>query len=305
MITPHVLLFADVDFTIVDVIHEYVSFVGTFFIVGAASFYFLLLRPALADSSPALTIAARTAARIGVIGGLLRLLSILMSVIGRMNEKHLTLIDVLSRNHNIVIGFIVTIAAILAFAAAGFAASNLRLAWAIAAIATLFIALRGVITTDLEHVVNPLHVFAASMWIGTLFVLVVAGISTAMKGALREGEAGPAVAAMVHRFTTLALCSAGVLVLTGVTTAWLHLRKFSALWTSIYGETLLVKLCLVAVVFFLGGYNNWKVKPSLGPDDSNRRIYRTATWEISVAAIVLIVTAVLVNLPAPSEHMAH
>jgi putative copper export protein len=298
-------LFADVDFTIVDVIHEYVSFVGSFFIVGAAAFYFLLLRPSVAPESPAMTVAARTAARIGVFGGLLRLLSILMSVIGRMNSKNLTFFEVLGRNHNVAIGAVVTIIAIFAFAAAGFAAGNLSLSWAIAAIATLVIALRGIITTDLEDIVNPLHVFAASLWIGTLFVLVVAGISTYMKSALKQGEAGPAVAAMVNRFSTLALWSTGLLVLTGVTTAYIHLRKFSALWTSIYGQTLLVKLCLVTVVISLGAYNNMRVKPTLGADEGNRRIYRSATWEIAVAAIVLIVTAVLVNLPAPGEHMAH
>ena len=305
MITPNAFLFADADFTVVDVIHDYVSFVGSFFVVGAVAFYFLLLRPAVASDSPALSLAARTAARIGVFGGLLLLLSTLMSVMARMNAKHLTFVEVLSANHNVAIGAVATIFAILAFAAAGFAAGNLSLEWGIAAVATLFVALRGAITTNPERAVNPLHVFAASMWMGTLFVLVVAGISTFMKGALQKGEAGPAVATMVNRFSTLALWSAGLLVLTGLTTAYLHVRKLPALWTTIYGQTLLVKLCLVAVVFTLGAYNNMRVKPSLGADESNRRIYRSAIGELSVAAIVLIVTAVLVNLPAPAEHMAH
>jgi putative copper export protein len=153
--------------------------------------------------------------------------------------------------------------------------------------------------------VNPIHVFAASMWIGTLFVMVASGITTALSGAFATSDRGPAVATMVNRFSTLALWSAGVLVLTGVTTAYLHLRKLSALWTSVYGETLIVKLCLVVVVFWLGAYNNWRMKPALGTEESARRLNRTATYEIAVAAIVLIVTAVLVNLPAPGEHMAH
>ena len=78
-----------------------------------------------------------------------------------------------------------------------------------------------------------------------------------------------------------------------------------ALWTSDYGKTLIVKLSLVAVVFLLGGYNNWRVKPTLGTQDAGRRMKRSATFEISVAAIVLVVTAVLVHLPAPAEHLAH
>ena len=38
MIILPALLFAEADSTIVDVVHEYVSFVGSFFIVGAAAF---------------------------------------------------------------------------------------------------------------------------------------------------------------------------------------------------------------------------------------------------------------------------
>ena len=66
-----------------------------------------------------------------------------------------------------------------------------------------------------------------------------------------------------------------------------------------------MKLSLVAVVFLLGGYINWRVKPTLGTQDAGRRVKRTATFEIAIAAIVLIVAAVLVNLPAPAEHLTH
>ena len=264
MIIPHAFLFANTEFTIVDVVHEYVTFVGTFFIVGAASFYFLLLRPSFARNADAMRVAGRSAARIGVGGALLRVLSIAMSVSTAMTEKQLSLV---------------------------------------AAIATLVIALRGLITADVGDLVNPIHVFAASMWIGTLFVMVVAGITTVLSGAFATSDRGPACATIVNRFSTLALWSAGVLVLTGVTTAYLHLRKFSALWTSVYGQTLLVKLCLVAVVFWLGGYNNWRMKPTLGTEDAARRLNRSATYEIAVAAVVLIVTAVLVKLPTPGEHV--
>ena len=305
MIIPHAFLFAAAGFTIVDVIHEYVSFVGTFFIVGASSFYFLLLRPSFARNSDAMRVAGRSAARIGVVGALLRLLSIGMSVSTAMTEKQLSLAEALTRRPSMVVGEIVTLIALIAFAGAAAASRNAIATWAVAAIATLVIALRGLITTDVGDLVNPIHVFAASMWIGTLFVMVVAGITTVLSGAFATSDRGPAVATMVNRFSTLALWSAGVLVLTGVTTAYLHLRKFSALWTSVYGQTLLVKLCLVAVVFWLGGYNNWRMKPTLGTEDAARRLNRSATYEIAVAAVVLIVTAVLVNLPTPGEHMAH
>ena len=82
-------LFAANEFTIVDVFHEYVSFIGTFFIVGATAFYFLLLRPSFHANHDAMRVAGRSAARIGIVGALLRLLSIGMSVSTTMTEKQL------------------------------------------------------------------------------------------------------------------------------------------------------------------------------------------------------------------------
>ena len=304
MSIPHVLLFADADFTIVDVVHEYASFVGTFFTVGASAFYFLLLRPSFLHNSDAMRVAGRSAARIGVVGALLRLLSIGMSISAAMTEKQLSLVEALTRRPSMVVGEIVTLLALIAFAAAASASRDAIAIWMLAGVATLIVALRGVFSTDVEDWVNPIHVFAASMWIGTLFVMVVAGLTTVLSGAFATSDRGPACATIVNRFSTLALCSAGVLVLTGVTTAYLHLRSFPALWTSSYGKTLIVKLCLVAVVFSLGGYNNWRLRPTLGTEDAARRLNRTATYEVAIAAIVLVVTAVLVNLPAPGEAIA-
>lgn len=308
MILPYALLLAEaVDFTVVDVVHEYVSFVGSFFIIGASAFYFLLLRPSFGHNSDAMRVASRSAARIGIVGALLRLLSIAMSVSSTMTEKHLPLADVLTRSTSTIVGEIVTLVALIAFAAAASASRDAIAIWVLAALATLAIAFRGIFSPRFEigDLVNPVHVFAASMWIGTLFVMVVAGIATAMSGAFATSDRGPAVATLVNRFSTLALLSVGLLVLSGVTTAWLHLGTVSALWTSVYGKTLLLKLSLVAVVVGLGAYNNKRLRPSLGTEDAARRMNRSATYEIGVAAIVLIVTAVLVNLPAPAEHMAH
>jgi len=304
MIVPHALLFADAELSVVDVVNDYVSFVGSFLIVGAVAFYFLLFRPAFRPNMDAMRIAGRSAARIGVVGALLRVLSIGMTVTGAMLQKQLSLVAALTSKPSLIVGEIATAVALIAFASAAFAWRDGIRRWTVAGIATLVIALQGVVTTKLSRTVNPLHVFAASMWIGTLFVMVVAGISTALSGAFATSDRGAAVAALVNRFTTLALCSAGVLVLTGVTTAWLHLGTIDALWTSDYGKTLIVKLSLVAVVFVLGAYNNWRVKPSLGTQDAGRRMKRSATFEISVAAIVLVVTAVLVHLPAPAEKLA-
>jgi putative copper export protein len=303
MMTSAALLLAEIDFTVLDVLHEYLGFVGSFFIVGAVSFYFLLLRPALSSNAAAMTSAARTAARIGCIGALLRLLATAMSINTTMTEKNLSFMAVLSSRPPMMVAALMTVIAVIAFALASVATRESPIAWSVAGIATLIVMLGGLVTTKIGQVVNPIHVFAASMWIGTLIVLVAAGITAVLGDTMQSAERAPAIALLVNRFSTIALWSAGVLLLTGVITAWKHLGQISALWTSIYGRTLLVKLCLVAVVFTLGAYNNRRLKPSLDTVEAGRRLARSATLEVAFAALVLIVTAVLVNLPAPAEHM--
>ena len=303
MMIAAALLFAESDFTALDVLHEYIGFVGSFFIVGAAAFYFLLMRPALGTNAAAMTSAARTAARIGCVGALLRLLALAMSINSLMATKHLSLGAALGGRPASVVAEVMTLVAVIAFAFAAIAPRRSNVAWITAGIATLIVMLGALVTTNISRVVNPLHVFAASMWIGTLIVLVTAGVTTALGSTMESSARGPAVALLVNRFSTIALWSAGLLVLTGVTTAYKHLGQVSALWTSIYGKTLIGKLCLVAIVFTLGAYNNQRLKPSLGTEEAGRRLARSATFEIAIAAIVLIVTAVLVNLPAPAEHM--
>lgn len=157
---PQALLFADADFTVVDVVREYTSFVGSFLIIGATAFYFLLLRPAFRPNMDAMRIAGRSAARIGVVGALLRLLTIGMTVTGAMLQKQLSLVAALTSKPSLIVGEIATVIALFAFASAAFAWREEIRRWTVAGIATLVIALQGVVTTKLERTVNPLHVFA-------------------------------------------------------------------------------------------------------------------------------------------------
>ncbi len=302
MILANAILAAEPDFTALDVFHEYVGYLGSFFTVGAAAFYFLLLRSSLRDRDGAMRGAARIAARVGMVGALFRLVAIAISTSDNMTAHQQSLVQALIAKPANLLVEVATLVALVAFAIAAnrrSASGEMLGPWMVAALATLVFALRGLITTDLGDMVNPVHVFAASMWIGTLFVLVCAGITTALGPAVLAAERGPAVAGLVNRFSTLALASAGVLVLTGVTTAYLHLRHLSNLWTTIYGQTLIVKLVVVACVFAAGTYNNRRMKPTLGTEAAAGKLRRSAAIEIGLAAVVLMFSAVLVNLPTP------
>jgi copper transport protein len=143
------------------------------------------------------------------------------------------------------------------------------------------------------------HVLAAGAWIGTLLVLVLAGLPAAL--ARPSVERGPAAARLVERFSPLALAAAGVLVASGVVSAWVQLGSIDALFASAYGQALLWKLIFLALVAAVGAFHWRRARPALGSEQSARRLRRTAGVELALAMLVLLITAVLVATPPPVQ----
>jgi len=225
------------------------------------------------------------------------IVTLLNGLIGRAEEKHISIMSAVSGGGARQIFQIVCIA--LFFICFALAAQRMRTAWIIAGITGVVYALRNITTGRWFSMVNPLHEVAASLWIGTLAVMMLAGLSVAFRQAVPSDERGRLVAEMVNRFSPLALSAAILLGITGVTTAWRHLKHWNSLWTSSYGFALDVKLCVVAIVVALGAWNWRRMRPKLGDETSAHGIARSATAELSFAAIVLAITALLVSLPSP------
>lgn len=147
---------------------------------------------------------------------------------------------------------------------------------------------------------DALHVASAGAWMGSLLMLALVALPHAARadaGASRADRARTVVSA----FSPMALTAATVLVVTGVVSAWLRLGALSALWDSHYGRVLIWKLVAVAVVLAIGAFN-WKVRtPALVDDASVGRIRRSAVAELTMAVVVIAVTAVLVGTPLPQD----
>jgi len=104
---------------------------------------------------------------------------------------------------------------------------------------------------------------------------------------------------MVHRFSPLALIAFAILAFTGVNTAWRHLKRLDALWTTSYGYALIAKLVVVLVVIALGAWNWRRQRPLLGSESAAAVLQRSASYEVAAATVVLVITSVLVSLPSP------
>lgn len=132
---------------------------------------------------------------------------------------------------------------------------------------------------------DAVHVLAGAIWIGGLPLLVLA---------LREARkrADPEAAARVtRRFSLLATGAVIVVAATGIYTSMVHLDgDWSRLLTTFYGKFLLAKILLVLILVAFGAYNQLVLvaRTRRGSPSSIRRLGRTASAEIVVAALVVL-----------------
>lgn len=150
----------------------------------------------------------------------------------------------------------------------------------------------------LAVVADTLHVGAAATWLGTLGVIVLVGIPSAAADRVHWGDR---VARMVRTLSPIALTSAAVIVGTGVVASWMHLDRFSSLWTSPYGRLLAIKVALFGLVVVVGAYNWRRATPRLREVGGVEALMRSAALELVLATGVLVITAVLVATAMPGE----
>jgi putative copper export protein len=81
------------------------------------------------------------------------------------------------------------------------------------------------------------------------------------------------------------------------------MRSLAALWDTGYGQTLLLKLALVALVGAMGAYNWRFATPRLLEPGGVSRIRAAMAVEIVFAAGVLAATAALTATPPPIDAM--
>jgi putative copper export protein len=308
MLTQYTLLqAAEIHITASGLATEYAGFLAYFGVFGALGFRWLVLRRTAARQpeigatgspvAPLLQSAEIGAARIGVIGAFFMLLNLLMALSARASDKGISFGSAIAAGGGrTMVAFLFIAVFLLSFV---LAIRRVRAGWIIAALAGVIYALQGILSGRWTSLVNPLHEVAASLWIGTLFVVVVAGLPAILRSTLSSERRGALVADLIGDFSPVAIGAALLLVITGITTAWRHLKFVAALWTTPYGYALDVKLLLVATVVALGAWNWRRMRPRLGAEQAAHELRRSARAELFFASLVLVVTGVLVSLPSP------
>ena len=117
------------------------------------------------------------------------------------------------------------------------------------------------------------HVMAVSIWVGGLFyisLILVRAVSTASNNLEYGRELDSAdeqiivrnsfsLALMLPYFSMIAVICLGVIGISGLYMAWIQLQSTDSLFDSLYGNILILKLCVIAPMIALGGYHQIKL----------------------------------------------
>jgi putative copper export protein len=280
---------------------EFVEFVGAFLASGAVGFAFTALRrlPDAGGPGSSRAMAARRAAVVGLVGALVNLWHLWEVLPRAASRAHQSVGQLLTGYNTSSIWTVMAVLMLLGFL---LALARVNFGWVLAAAGVVIGGLRNALVGDFGRLITPTHLLAGGLWIGTLFVLVAAGIAVVMRHEPPERR-GPLVADMVNAFSPLALTMGGLVVLMGLIAAWRELDgNLTLLWTTPYGYALLAKLFFVAIVFALGAWNWRRQRPTLGSEGAAGSIRRSARGELIAALLVLIATSIMLNLPNPGEH---
>jgi copper transport protein len=151
-----------------------------------------------------------------------------------------------------------------------------------------------------------LHLIAGSIWVGGLTGLLLLWRSLPVV----QRVAGLMVC--VPRFSNVAFVSVLALIGSGTGAAVLHLPTFASFWQTSYGQTLIVKIGLLAGAMLLAAVNllrtrprlaAYRDRPEIGPAAAEL-LRRLVGGEVLLVGGAVVAAAVLASLPPPAKALA-
>jgi len=152
---------------------------------------------------------------------------------------------------------------------------------------------------QLAIAVDWLHLIGASVWVGGLLLIVV---SLVQLRDLPLAQRRVVYAAVIPRFSTLAIGAVIILIVTGFYASWLEVGNLTALAHTSYGQTLIVKLLLILPLLAFGAWNLLVLGPRMvRRQPAPKHFGYTVRAEALLAVAVLLVVGVLTSLPTARE----
>lgn len=157
---------------------------------------------------------------------------------------------------------------------------------------------------------NVLHVLAMAVWLGGLAALLF--LVPAATRRLEGAERGRLLAAVLSRFSQVALVAVAVVLLTGLVQAYVYVREPADLLDTAYGRAVLIKFVLLLAVLALAAYNRRRSVPRMeriaaggeAPGRAGVTLRRALRGELALLLVVVGVTAALAAYAPPISAQA-
>ena len=146
-------------------------------------------------------------------------------------------------------------------------------------------------TVAVATVADVTHLWAAAVWGGGLVLLW-----RTLRARRGEDDRAETIT-VVGRFSNLATAAVVLVGVSGSVLAWEEVGSIDALTSTGYGQLLLVKVAVVAVIAALGLYNHFRLLPALTRGKATAalaQLWSTVRIEALLLIVVLAVTSVLV-----------
>jgi copper transport protein len=152
---------------------------------------------------------------------------------------------------------------------------------------------------------NVAHVLAMAFWLGGLVALLF--ILPGATRRLDRADRGRLLAAVLSRFSQVALISVAVVLLTGLIQAYVYVGVPGDLLDTAYGRAVLVKFLLLLLVVAIAAYNRRRSVPRVNriaaggeaPGRAGVLLRRALRGEVAILLVVLGVTSALAAYAPP------
>ncbi|WP_426407335.1 copper homeostasis membrane protein CopD [Bradyrhizobium ganzhouense] len=151
---------------------------------------------------------------------------------------------------------------------------------------------------NLHLAADALHLIATAAWLGGLLPLIL------LLAVTRGDSAKPLARDAVDRFSTLGIISVMALMLSGLINAAILVGSFRALFATSYGQLLLLKLALFAVMLALATVNRLLLTPRLAQSGAGglRWLTRNSAIELALGVAIIAIVGLLGTLH-PAIHL--
>jgi putative copper export protein len=147
---------------------------------------------------------------------------------------------------------------------------------------------------------DVVHLLAAGAWVGGLLPLALL-LNRALHGDRRDREQAKLV---TQRFSILGIVCVGALLATGIVNTWNLVGSVEALLDTGYGQLLLLKIAVFALMVSLAAANRYRFTPRMSERGGMLSLWRNTMIETGLGALALGAVGILGTIP-PGSHGGH